>query len=538
MNDVPDRESQPLRVESHESHESRESRGHETPWLDSRKPQQRHTTNEPKHQFHSSGKFEAPSKGGRAHHTTTLHDDLPSLVLMRRVTMPKLDLQRSTEACAKSPLDEPLSSASQRIRLDSKKVSIINTNLLLGSNTVAANAALLKKHNVTHVLNAAGVACPNHHPDLFTYKTLFLYDMPEHDISTELFTAIEYIDHAIKTGGTVFIHCHQGVSRSATCAIAYLMWRYATSYDEASQRVKAARDTASPNPGFIATLLTLEGALKRAAAPASTAATAEPPRLFRIAPWYGAPRAVPVTLAAPVAGVLDPRGAFVLDAAGKLFVWVGSRAHPTFVAAAHKWASQLHRFEKCGEPRTECQDAESELFWSAAGGERAQAAPQTEYDADYGTGKPPVLPSPELPKSPKSPAAVAKTPRGRQDDLLAETIIAEMREKYVDPANDKVANPAAPHLYAWPEWKVHYVFDTDDLTDDGAFVLLERDTALSAFVWVGKEAPKQPREIWQHFCQEKKLPTGVNVADVNVALLHQGAETPEFWRAYDLGELG
>ena len=62
---------------------------------------------------------------------------------------------------------------------------------------------------MTHVLNTAGVACPDYHPGVLTYKTLHLYDSPREDISTLLYEAIEYIDASIEAGGRVFVHCHQ-----------------------------------------------------------------------------------------------------------------------------------------------------------------------------------------------------------------------------------------------------------------------------------------------------------------------------------------
>ena len=43
----------------------------------------------------------------------------------------------------------------------------------------------------------------------------------------------------------------QGVSRSASFVIAYLMWRDRLDYDTAFQRVREARTVCSPNPGFI-----------------------------------------------------------------------------------------------------------------------------------------------------------------------------------------------------------------------------------------------------------------------------------------------
>jgi hypothetical protein len=51
--------------------------------------------------------------------------------------------------------------------------------------------------------------------------------------------------------GRVLVHCSQGVSRSATLAIAYLMWKQAACYDDVFQAVKAARGVTNPNIGFI-----------------------------------------------------------------------------------------------------------------------------------------------------------------------------------------------------------------------------------------------------------------------------------------------
>lgn len=56
---------------------------------------------------------------------------------------------------------------------------------------------------------------------------------------------------ALKQNGRVLIHCSQGVSRSTTLLIAFLMWRSDQAYDEVFQQVKASRGVANPNIGFI-----------------------------------------------------------------------------------------------------------------------------------------------------------------------------------------------------------------------------------------------------------------------------------------------
>lgn len=49
----------------------------------------------------------------------------------------------------------------------------------------------------------------------------------------------------------MLVHCSQGVSRSVTLVIAYLMWRNGQCFEEAFAAVKAARGVANPNIGFV-----------------------------------------------------------------------------------------------------------------------------------------------------------------------------------------------------------------------------------------------------------------------------------------------
>ena len=46
------------------------------------------------------------------------------------------------------------------------------------------------------------------------------------------------------------LHCSQGVSRSASLAIAYLMWKQNRTFDDTLAAVKAIRGVANPNIGF------------------------------------------------------------------------------------------------------------------------------------------------------------------------------------------------------------------------------------------------------------------------------------------------
>lgn len=101
-------------------------------------------------------------------------------------------------------------------------------------------------------------------------------DNPGEDILAVLFEALEFIDSALRSGGHVLVHCSQGVSRSATLAIAYIMWKSGQSFDQAMTQVKAARGIAMPNIGFTCQLLQWQKA-RNIGAPLRT-------RLYCIAP--------------------------------------------------------------------------------------------------------------------------------------------------------------------------------------------------------------------------------------------------------------
>jgi len=58
------------------------------------------------------------------------------------------------------------------------------------------------------------------------------------------------VQGALDGGGKVLVHCMQGVSRSVTFVIAFLMWRQKASYEQVFEAVKSIRGVANPNIGF------------------------------------------------------------------------------------------------------------------------------------------------------------------------------------------------------------------------------------------------------------------------------------------------
>lgn len=72
-----------------------------------------------------------------------------------------------------------------------------------------------------------------------------LHDHPEEELSRYFTLTNAFIDC-----GPTLIHCHAGISRSTTVAIAYLMYRYDLSHDFARKVVIDGRPITHPNQGF------------------------------------------------------------------------------------------------------------------------------------------------------------------------------------------------------------------------------------------------------------------------------------------------
>jgi len=294
--------------------------------------------------------------------------------------LPKLDLDQ-VDKMPREP-DERESRAAKLARFD-RECSKIDDAIFLGSDTVARDVGMLSDAGITHVLNTAGVTLRSYHEGFFEYKTLFLYDSPSQDISLSIYSAVCFMDDALRSGGKVFVHCHQGVSRSSSMVTAYLMWSRRMRFDDAFALVKSRRGVANPNAGFTAKLMEFDQRLHGNVAAGK--------RLYRMAPWYLEPVPTKIELE-PSYAQLDARAVFVLLAQEHAYVWVGGHSASEYQIASHKFVAQVQRVERVElEVHEEAQGEESASFWNALGGEGPVATRLHAYDGDYGVGKAPLL---------------------------------------------------------------------------------------------------------------------------------------------------
>ncbi|XP_075154618.1 dual specificity protein phosphatase 13B isoform X5 [Haematobia irritans] len=152
--------------------------------------------------------------------------------------------------------------------------------IYIGDAASAKNKTFLRMKGITHVLNAAE-GCRygqvdtghsyyrdmpsirrNNKDTYFRYMGFPMVDAPTTDISRYFYVAAKFIDSAISSGGKVLVHCLVGMSRSATCVLAYLMICRKMSAVDAIRKVRMHRDI-HPNDGFLQQLADLDMELKR-----------------------------------------------------------------------------------------------------------------------------------------------------------------------------------------------------------------------------------------------------------------------------------
>ncbi len=138
---------------------------------------------------------------------------------------------------------------------------VIPGRLYIGNDRNASNIDTLKNIGIKRVLNLAK-ECSNHHANSDNYKIIYkkieLDDDPNQDIVPYIKEALTFIHDGVKAGDAVFVHCYQGISRSSTIIIMYLMKYMGLSFNDAYDYIKKCRPKVCPNTGFISHLIDLE----------------------------------------------------------------------------------------------------------------------------------------------------------------------------------------------------------------------------------------------------------------------------------------
>jgi protein-tyrosine phosphatase len=154
-----------------------------------------------------------------------------------------------------------------------KHASEIIPGLFLTDEQVLSDPAFLKDISlvvsvVDHRINTKFLEEFN--IDLFTIN---IKDRSDQNIKGYFYNVFNRIESVLSAGGRVVVHCHRGISRSATIMISYIMIKYRMSFEDAFEFVVSKRSCVCPNIGFIYSLEILGSCFRNPSEPPHTPIT-------------------------------------------------------------------------------------------------------------------------------------------------------------------------------------------------------------------------------------------------------------------------
>lgn len=130
----------------------------------------------------------------------------------------------------------------------------VDENVHIGGYWAAADPRRVRAEGFTHILKLFGddrgrPGWWHRHPGV-EYLVIAAEDDPGYPLERHFSECLRFIQKGIRGGGQVLVHCHAGISRSATIVLLHLMINRGMSLARAWAHLKARRGVACPNPGF------------------------------------------------------------------------------------------------------------------------------------------------------------------------------------------------------------------------------------------------------------------------------------------------
>lgn len=86
----------------------------------------------------------------------------------------------------------------------------------------ARSTRSMTENGITHIVSVCADPIPGEVPESgIRHMRIAVEDVDYADLLIHLPSACQFIDHALRSGGVVFVHCVQGISRSAIVVAAY-----------------------------------------------------------------------------------------------------------------------------------------------------------------------------------------------------------------------------------------------------------------------------------------------------------------------------
>jgi protein-tyrosine phosphatase len=147
----------------------------------------------------------------------------------------------------------------QNIDYDASLITRIgNSNIYLGSLENSLNKELHTKLNITAIVSVIQnehILCDDQE---YSFLHIPIADSSSVPILDYFKTFEDFIEEQINNNRNILVHCHMGISRSATLLISYLMKKLNMNFKNAYDYVKQKRPQVDPNFGFCCNLLHYE----------------------------------------------------------------------------------------------------------------------------------------------------------------------------------------------------------------------------------------------------------------------------------------
>jgi len=129
-----------------------------------------------------------------------------------------------------------------------KRYSFIDEHVWIGGQPRGAGFLKLVRYGITGVVNMRNEYHYTLHEDFLNIHYLLL-PTDDNDAPTieHLHQGVDFIRNQVSNGGKVYIHCWEGLGRSATMAAAYFISQ-GNSIEEAWAHIKRKRSFVSPTP--------------------------------------------------------------------------------------------------------------------------------------------------------------------------------------------------------------------------------------------------------------------------------------------------
>ena len=246
----------------------------------------------------------------------------------------------------------------------SKHLSEIIPNFLyISSYNATKNKTLLEKNKITHIINCAADFCENvfESENKYTYLSFYLKDHVLENIECIFYECIKFIENVKEKGGRVLVHCIQGISRSVTLVMAYLIYKNKLTYDKAFNIVQGKREISSPNFGFSIQLQNFYLRLYE-----SPSKYRYIPKIFAIGSFQNEqPEKIVCRLMNEpfyehkengIPRMLDKRGVFIIVSLYNVYLWIGSKISLTnkdlYLKTAIDYINTLKEYEHAPVPET------------------------------------------------------------------------------------------------------------------------------------------------------------------------------------------